>query len=48
VRLAYGDVAYRMLSDPRQAISRLPVGRVDFVANYTAFRDVNRVVSGAT
>ncbi|WP_329052942.1 DUF1727 domain-containing protein [Amycolatopsis sp. NBC_01488] len=40
VRLSYGEVAHWIEPDPLEAITRLPPGPVDLVANYTAFRDV--------
>jgi UDP-N-acetylmuramyl tripeptide synthase len=40
VRLNYAGVAYRILAEPSQAVTSLPPGPVDLVANYTAFREL--------
>lgn len=42
VRLTYADVPHTLLPDPSAAIASCPPGRVEVLANYTAFRDLNR------
>ncbi len=42
VRLTYAGVDHTMVADPLRAISSCPPGQVEVLANYTAFRDLNR------
>ena len=42
LRLEYAGVAHRTVPDPLAALSSLPPGRVDVVANYTAFHALSR------
>jgi UDP-N-acetylmuramyl tripeptide synthase len=42
VRLTLDDVPVRVVTGLREALSRLPPGPVDVVANYTAFQDARR------
>ncbi|MFJ7211843.1 MurT ligase domain-containing protein [Amycolatopsis sp. NPDC098790] len=47
VRLCYAEVAHWAEADPVKAIDALPPGGVEFVANYTAFRDLVGRLPGA-
>jgi UDP-N-acetylmuramyl tripeptide synthase len=47
VRLNYAGVAYRILTDPAQAVTSLPAGSVELVANYTAFRELTARLVGS-
>ena len=47
VRLTYAGVEHTLEADPLAAIRRCPKGRVEVLANYTAFRDLNRAVHAA-
>ncbi|WP_280229958.1 MurT ligase domain-containing protein [Nocardia cyriacigeorgica] len=42
VRLTYAGVEHTTIPDPLRAIASCPAGRVEVLANYTAFRDLNR------
>ncbi|WP_157129386.1 DUF1727 domain-containing protein, partial [Nocardia amamiensis] len=42
VRLTYAGVAHTTVPDPVRAIASCPAGHVEVLANYTAFRDLNR------
>jgi UDP-N-acetylmuramyl tripeptide synthase len=42
LRLDYGHVRHVTVPDPVEALTRLPPGKVDVVANYTAFRSLTR------
>ncbi len=42
VRLGYADVAHTLVHDTMAAIASCPPGRVEVVANYTAFLQLNR------
>ena len=42
VRLTYAGVEHTLIKDPIRAIASCPPGRVEVLANYTAFRDLNR------
>lgn len=42
VRLTYAGVEHQLVHDPLQAIRQCPPGRVEVLANYTAFRDLFR------
>ena len=42
VRLTYAGVEHTLIKDPVRAIASCPPGRVEVLANYTAFRDLNR------
>ena len=44
VRLTYAGVEHTLIKDPIRAIAACPPGRVEVLANYTAFRDLNRRV----
>ena len=41
VRLLYAGAEHTVVDDPFAAIASLPPGRVEVLANYTAFRDLN-------
>jgi UDP-N-acetylmuramyl tripeptide synthase len=41
VRLTYAEVEHTIVPDPLKAIDSLPIGPVEVIANYTAFRDLN-------
>ena len=42
VRLGYAGVAHTLVHDTVKAIASCPPGRVEVVANYTAFLQLNR------
>ncbi len=42
VRLTYAGVDHTTVADPLRAIASCPPGQVEVLANYTAFRDLNR------
>ena len=44
VRLTYAGVEHTTVPDPVRAIASCPPGRVEVLANYTAFRDLNRAL----
>ncbi|WP_134324864.1 Mur ligase family protein [Cumulibacter soli] len=44
VRLTYADVEHTLIADTLRAIEACPPGRVEVLANYTAFRDLNRAL----
>ncbi|RMI28652.1 Mur ligase family protein [Nocardia stercoris] len=46
VRLTYAGVDHTLVSDPLRAIASCPPGQVEVLANYTAFRDLNRDLEG--
>ena len=45
VRLSYAGIPHRSHADPLTALEVLPVGEVDAVANYTAFRDLQQSIA---
>lgn len=45
VRLTYAGVEHSLEPDPLRAIASCPAGRVEVLANYTAFRDLNTAVA---
>ncbi|WP_131819514.1 DUF1727 domain-containing protein, partial [Mycobacteroides abscessus] len=45
VRLTYASVTHTLQHDPVQAIKACPPGRVDVIANYTAFLNLNRALA---
>lgn len=45
VRLTYAGVEHTLVADPLKAIASCPPGRVEVLANYTAFRDLNTAIS---
>ena len=45
VRLTYAGVPHELEPDPLTAIRRCPPGRVEVLANYTAFRDLGRAIA---
>ncbi|MDV8002181.1 MurT ligase domain-containing protein [Rhodococcus sp. IEGM 1408] len=45
VRLTYAGVEHQLEPDPLTAIQRCPTGRVEVLANYTAFRDLGRAIA---
>lgn len=47
VRLSYAGVEHQLEPDPLAAIRRCPPGRVEVLANYTAFRDLGRALATA-
>lgn len=47
VRLVYADVKHTIVGSPLEAITTCPTTRVQVLANYTAFRDLTRDISGA-
>lgn len=44
VRLVYADITHELIPDPIQAIDACPPGRVEVLANYTAFRDLKKTL----
>lgn len=44
VRLGYAEVPHTTVPDPLRAIASCPPGRVEVLANYTAFRDLTRAI----
>ena len=42
VRLSYAGIPHHSHPDPLAALEALPAGEIDAVANYTAFRDLQR------
>jgi UDP-N-acetylmuramyl tripeptide synthase len=48
VRLTYAGVDHTLVPDPLKAIASCPLGRVEVLANYTAFRDLNTEISRRT
>ncbi|AZA14602.1 UDP-N-acetylmuramate--L-alanine ligase [Corynebacterium choanae] len=44
VRLQYASISHELIHDPLAAIDACPPGRVEVLANYTAFRDLNRAL----
>ncbi len=40
VRLTYADIEHELIPDPLEAVLSCPPGRVEVLANYTAFRDL--------
>ena len=47
VRLTYAGIDHVLEPDPLTAIRRCPAGRVEVLANYTAFRDLSRAIATA-
>ncbi|MDX5456003.1 MAG: MurT ligase domain-containing protein, partial [Rhodococcus sp. (in: high G+C Gram-positive bacteria)] len=45
VRLTYAGVEHTLVADPVRAIASCPPGRVEVLANYTAFRDLNTALA---
>ncbi|MBV0918124.1 Mur ligase family protein [Mycobacteroides chelonae] len=45
VRLTYASVTHTLHHDPVQAIRACPSGKVDVIANYTAFLNLNRALA---
>ena len=48
VRLTYAGVDHTLEPDPLRAIASCPPGRVEVLANYTAFRDLNTALAKET
>ena len=44
VRLSYAGVEHTLVHDTVRAIESCPPGHVEFIANYTAFLQLNRVL----
>lgn len=47
VRLGYAGVRHQLVKDALKAITTCPPGRVEVLANYTAFRDLKRALDRA-
>ncbi len=45
VRLTYAGVEHTLDPNPLRAIASCPPGRVEVLANYTAFRDLNTAIA---
>jgi UDP-N-acetylmuramyl tripeptide synthase len=48
VRLTYAGADHELVIDPVSAIESCPPGRVEVLANYTAFRDLSRALEART
>ncbi len=48
VRLTYADIDHEHIPDPVAAIRACPPGRVEVLANYTAFRDLKKDLARLT
>ncbi|APT91731.1 UDP-N-acetylmuramyl peptide synthase [Corynebacterium phocae] len=44
VRLVYADISHELIPSPLKAIAACPEGRIEVLANYTAFRDLRRAL----
>lgn len=44
VRLVYADISHELMDSPLAAIDACPPGRVEVLANYTAFRDLKKAL----
>ncbi|WP_408929940.1 MurT ligase domain-containing protein [Corynebacterium axilliensis] len=47
VRLVYADISHELIADPLTAIESCPEGRIEVLANYTAFRDLKKALNAA-
>ena len=47
MRLTYAEVEHELIKDPITAIKACPPGRVEVLANYTAFRDLKKALVAA-
>lgn len=47
VRLVYADIDHELIPSPLEAIRSCPPGRVEVLANYTAFRDLKKALNRA-
>lgn len=47
VRLVYADISHELIADPLAAIQSCPEGRIEVLANYTAFRDLKKALTAA-
>ena len=45
VRLLYGGIDHETIPDPVKAIEACPPGKVEVLANYTAFRDLKKALN---
>lgn len=45
VRLTYASIEHDLVADPVEAIRACPKGRIEVLANYTAFRDLKKAIS---
>ena len=45
VRLVYADISHELIPDPLAALAACPEGRIEVLANYTAFRDLKKALS---
>ncbi|WIM67909.1 MurT ligase domain-containing protein [Corynebacterium breve] len=45
VRLLYADIDHELVHDPIKAIRSCPPGRIEVLANYTAFRDLKKALT---
>ena len=48
VRLLYADINHELIADPVAAIDACPPGRIEVLANYTAFRDLKKALEKGT
>ena len=45
VRLVYADISHELIPDPMDALAACPEGRIEVLANYTAFRDLKKALT---
>ncbi|QNE88747.1 DUF1727 domain-containing protein [Corynebacterium incognita] len=45
VRLVYADIEHELIANPLDAIKACPEGRIEVLANYTAFRDLKKALA---
>ncbi|QYR17778.1 Mur ligase family protein [Corynebacterium glutamicum] len=48
VRLTYAEIDHELISNPVDAIAACPPGRIEVLANYTAFRDLKKALEKGT
>ena len=48
VRLTYADIGHELVPDPLAAVLACPPGRIEVLANYTAFRDLKAALQKET
>ncbi|WP_460490899.1 DUF1727 domain-containing protein, partial [Corynebacterium nasicanis] len=48
VRLTYADISHEHIPDPLTALLACPPGRIEVLANYTAFRDLKAALQKET
>ena len=48
VRLTYAEIEHELIANPVDAIAACPPGRIEILANYTAFRDLKKALEKET